>query len=377
MADETQEIETLEAPPVQKDIISEINKQRIGKTEQKEETIAHKEATEKKEIVTSETKPDKKTETKPEEKKVEVKSDTPIPVQKTIDEQIAEKTGGKYKTFEEFDKYANRAERKLSERIIRLAELEEKGVDIYDIIKYESKGYDKLNPEKTEDAKKLLFEKWSEEDKGITAKELEYKFKKEYGILNKSDEDLTEDEKEEKEISQITLMRSAKQAQQFMLDKKKEFELPKNNTNQPTEQELQGLIDQWKGSVTPVVNEHKEEIFSVTEGKEKKDFKFVVTDEERNKTLQTMINPSTIVQRHIKDGKTDMNGLRRTAFIVENFDKILSAYGEDRYNAGLKNVIESIENPSTDSRGTRIVESTITNPAKAAAADKAKRASAQ
>ena len=372
MATETQEVvtETEEKQPTEKEVMSEMIKSRYGKKEEtKEEKPPVEEKT--KEKAKPESKTETKAETKPEEKS-EVKPEAPV--QKSIDEMISEKTGGKYKTFEDFDKYANRQERKLSERIVKLVELEEKGVDIYDVIKYESKGYDKLNPEKPEDAKKLLFEKWSEDEKGITQKELEFKYKQLYGKINKAEEDLSDDEKEEKEVQEIALMRKAKEAQQSLLDKRKDYELPKNNTNQPSEQELSALIEQWKGEVTPVITNHKEEIFSVTEGKDKKDFKFVVTDEERNKTLQTMINPSNIVQRHIKDGKTDLNGLRRTAFIVENFDKILSAYGEDRYNAGLKNVVESIENTSHDSRGTRVVESEITDPAKAIAAERKKQA---
>lgn len=343
----------------------------------------HKEEKKPEEKPKEEKKPEeKKEEKKPESKKLEEKpkeeKKPETPAQKSIDEMIAEKTGGKYKTFDDFDKYANRAERKLSERIVKLAEWEEKGIDIYDVIKYESKGYDKLNPEKIEDAKKLLFETWSEDDKGITQKELEYKFKKEYGDLIKSDEDLTDDEKaalsERKEVLQLELNRKATQAQKTLLDKKKEFEIPKNKDNQPSEQELSELIKQWKESVTPVVNEHKEEVFSVIENDKASDFKFVITDKEKENTLETMINPSSIVQRHIKDGKTDLNGLRRTAFIVENFEKVLSAYGQTRFDAGKKEVVDGIENPSKDTRGARVVDSEITNPVQAAIADKKRRA---
>ena len=230
MATETQDVvtETEEKLPTEKEVMSEMIKSRYGKKEEtKEEKPPVEEKT--KEKAKPEIKTEPNAETKPE-KKPEVKPEAPV--QKSIDEMISEKTGGKYKTFEDFDKYANRQERKLSERIVKLAELEERGVDIYDIIKYESKGYDKLNPEKPEDAKKLLFEKWSEDEKGITQKELEFKYKQLYGKINKAEEDLSDDEKEEKEVQEIALMRKAKEAQQSLLDKRKDYELPKNNINQ-------------------------------------------------------------------------------------------------------------------------------------------------
>ena len=270
---------------------------------------------------------------------------------KSIDEIIAERTSGKFKNFEEYDKYANREdkkERKLSERLQKLAELEEKGVDIYDIVKFDAKGYDKLNPEKTEDAKRLLFELWSEEEKGITQKELEYKFKKQFPVT--IDEDANDNEKEEAEIAQLSMTRKAKEAQQKLLDKKKEYELPKNNNNTPTEQELSELVKEWTDTVTPAANDYKEESFSVTEGKEKKDYKFVITDEEKKGVIQTMINPSNMIPK-LPDGKADINGLRRVALIYNHFDKILSTYGESRFNAGHKSGIESIENPSRKNNG--------------------------
>jgi len=369
----------IEQPETEQIILSEIVKHRHGVSEPKTETVETVEADIKQE--TKQPKGKSEEETKSEEVYDPItgtvrNAETALSI-KSIDDLIAEKTGGKYNTFEEFEKYANREEKKLSERLSKLAELEEKGHDIYDIIKYESKGYDKLNPAQVEDAKKLLFEKWGEEEPGITVKELEYKFKKQFPVT--VGEDTTDEEKEAAEIAQLALTRQATNAKQQLIDKKKQFELPINKrTDEPDPQELQGLIEQWKGQVTPAVKDYKEEIFSITEGKDKKDFKFVITDAERNATLSTMINPSSIVQRHIdKDGKTDLNGLRRTAFVVENFDKILSVYGQSRYDAGKKEVVEGIENPSTDTRGSRSLEQTEMNPAKVAAADKAKRLAAR
>lgn len=304
-------------------------------------------------------------------KQEEKKSEEPKP--KTIDEIIAERTEGKFKNFDDYHKYATREDKKeraLSERLKKLADLEEKGIDIYDVLKYDAKGYDKLNPDKPEDAKALLFEKWSEEEKGITAKELEYKFKRQFKTTVA--DDATDEEKEEAEIAALSLTRNAKQAQQFLLDKKKEFELPKNNINktEPTEQELSELVKEWTNTVTPATSDYKEESFSVIENKEKKDYKFVITDEEKKGVLQTMINPSNMIPK-LADGKTDINGLRRVALIYNHFDKILSSYGEDRFNAGHKMGIESIENPSKDVRGAKVITGKFNSPAEAMAAAQA------
>src|SRR3990167_2825170 len=300
---------------------------------------------------------------------------SPEPKPKTFDDYFSEKTEGKFKNLEEYETHLREEAKKevkipqLSERLKKLAEMEEKGQDIFEVLRYEGKGYDKLTPETENDAKKLLFEKWELETPGITVREMEFKFKKKYSRT--LEEDASEEEREESEIAKIELMRDAKGAQKFLLDKKKEFELPQNKNNQPTDTEVAELVKVWKDTVAPVVSGYKEEKIKLADGSE---FSFSIGDEERKSILDTMITPANIVQRHIVNGKTDLNGLRRTALIQEHFDKILNAYGSKRFEEGKKATLDAIENPSRQKNGVKTPDGKpITDPVQAAAADKRKK----
>jgi len=270
---------------------------------------------------------------------------------KHIENFFSEKTEGKFKNLEEYTNHIKEQAKseikvpKLSERLQKLAELEERGIDIERVLDYQKKGYDKLNPENISDAKKLFFEKWREEDSDITDRELEHKFKKQYEAVLKNSDDLTDDEREEQEIAKIALTRNAKKIHKEFIDKQKELELPKSNPDYQAE--LESLKRQWQEATEPHIKSYNEETFKVAEGEA---IKFSINDSQKAKLQEAIIDPSTYILNKCAvktaDGKivTDIPKLRRILALVENENEIIGTAFAQGKSAGAKAEVERIEN---------------------------------
>jgi len=121
---------------------------------------------------------------------------TPTPVVKSFEEELFEKTGGKYKTYAELESALTPKEVFANEKIKHLNELAAKGVDVTskEFLELQSLDIDKMD--KVDD---ILFEKWKrgEEGKGLSDKTIRYEINKKYNVnewIEKEDSELTEDD---------------------------------------------------------------------------------------------------------------------------------------------------------------------------------------
>ncbi|MES2395803.1 MAG: hypothetical protein V4549_07360 [Bacteroidota bacterium] len=118
------------------------------------------------------------------------------PVEKTFEDYLAERSGGKYKKWEDVEVELTPKEIFANEKIKHLNDLAEKGVDVTsrEFLELQSLDFDKMD--KVED---ILFEKWKrgEEGKGLSERTIRYEINKKYNVnewTNKEAADLTEDD---------------------------------------------------------------------------------------------------------------------------------------------------------------------------------------
>lgn len=143
---------------------------------------------------------------------------------KSFDEELFEKTGGKYKTYAELESALTPKEEP-SEKIKRLWDLEKKGIDVTskEFLELQSLDFDKM--EKVDD---LIFEKWKrgEEGKGLSDKTIRYEINKKYNVegwIDKEDSELTDDDIANRE----KMSRDAGVSKQWLVNYKNERVLEK------------------------------------------------------------------------------------------------------------------------------------------------------
>ena len=313
------------------------------------------------------------TETTEEEPKQEVS-------QKSFDELLSEKTDGKYTNIEDLIKQVEEpATTFASERIKFLNDLEEKGINIEDVMAFDSLKVDDLDPSSLEQASALIKHKMRIDEPGITERELEYEFNKIYDLSEP--EDGEEIQKEDLEMTKLRLIRQGRLAKEDLLKKKKELQIPKVTTNAEEQKKLlddqikenEKLAEQWKEKVGASVKDYKEESFSVEKDV---DFKYEVPEAVKKQTEEAMAMPNDILNRYVQNGTTDINKFRREMTILNNYESIIRAVYSQGKNAGVEyNVSETtnLQKETTSAAGSS--KEPILSPAKTVA--KAMRDAAQ
>jgi len=143
---------------------------------------------------------------------------TEVIVSKSFEELFAEKTGGKFKTWEEVDALLNAPKEEYDDEIKHLAELKKSGVKFDDDFwEIRTKNYEGLDANK--DAKKILLEsmKWKPEFKGWSQEELEFELKTKYRQAEWSDDD---EPTEVEKIMSKRMLRDAENEKKFLIEKK-------------------------------------------------------------------------------------------------------------------------------------------------------------
>lgn len=149
----------------------------------------------------------------------------PAPVVKSFEEELFEKTGGKYKSYAEIEQALTPKEIFANDKIKHLNELAAKGVDVTskEFLELQSLDIDKM--EKVDD---ILFEKWKrgEEGKGLSDKTIRYEINKKYNVegwIDKEDSELTDDDVANRE----KMSRDAGLSKQWLTNYKNERVLEK------------------------------------------------------------------------------------------------------------------------------------------------------
>ncbi len=126
---------------------------------------------------------------------------TPTPVVKSFDEELFEKTGGKYKTYAEIEQALTPKEVFANEKIKHLNDLASKGIDVTskEFLEIQS-----LDIQGMTDAEQLIFEKWKrgDEGKGLSNETIMLDIRDKYKVeewIEKEEHELTPQDKANRE----------------------------------------------------------------------------------------------------------------------------------------------------------------------------------
>lgn len=341
-----EETKAEEAKVEETEITSDQEKELQGKLDEIAGREENKDKSEEelKEVLLKETESSLHTENKPEEEK----SEDPTSSSDSVDVNalIKEQTQGKFETLEAL---VEKAEQKpedvfANEQIQKLNDLAKNGVDIAQVLKFQSLGISELDPANPSDARRLLKLQMQQEDPEATDREMEILLKLDYPI----DED--DDEAEENEVSKAKMSRMARKAKKDLLKKESELELPQSNSINPVdaakqreqaEMKKKEDAQKWKQVVDNNLMDYSRESFEI-----EKDYKFdfQVDSNSIKDIAASMQNP---ISRYVnKSGDTDMNKLRKEMTILNNYDKIIKAIHKQAVSMGRKSIVDGLKNPS-------------------------------
>jgi hypothetical protein len=215
------------------------------------------------------------------------KVETPVVVQKSLDEYVAEQSGGKFKTWAEVEEATKPKEIFANEKIKHLNELAEKGIDVTsrEFIELQSLDVDSLD--KADD---ILYEKWkrSEDGEGLSEKTIRAEINKKYNVnewIEKADEDLTDDDR----ANQEKMIRDAGKGKEWLTNYKNERVLEKQEDPkvlQAMAEDAERAQKNWENFVeTDLVNKITKLTTPILgkDGKVEAEFNFDISEADRKK----------------------------------------------------------------------------------------------
>jgi len=243
----------------------------------------------------------------------------------SFEESITERSGGKYKGWDEIEAKLNKPEIKFAnEQVQKINEFIENGGKIDEKwLYFQNTDFDKIT-----DSFELLSEAMRLEEPDITDEEIDYRIKTEYKIDEWSeDEEPTEIEK----IMSIKAGRDAKKARKALNDHKLKTSFAPNQKSEADIKKEAEFNDSAQKNWEKVVDESGFDKLSVKID-EKEVFDVIVSDDER-KSLNAMVKQmgkdginKVLVPKFIgPDGNIDVKKLSSYIFKAENYDNAVKA----------------------------------------------------
>lgn len=259
----------------------------------------------------------------------------PEPV-KSFEDLLAERSGGKFKSWKEIESELTPKEVFANEKIKHLNELASKGIDVTsrEFLELQSVDFDKLD--KADD---ILFEKWkrSDEGKGLSNDTIRHEINKKYNVeewIDKDPSELTLDDKANRE----KMARDSGESKQWLINYKNERVLEKQvdpAVSKAMADEYALQLSNWDKFVdSDLVNKvaktsspisYKDETGKVIESK----FDFEFSKESLIKAGEMMKNlprDSNMFFDQFKDDKGNRNheALALMKLKADNFDKAMA-----------------------------------------------------
>ena len=273
------------------------------------------------------------------------------PKGKSFEEEIAERTGGKYNKWEDLEKELTPKELKFAnDKIKRFNELAEKGVDVTSREFLELQG---LDVEKADS----LFEKWkrSDDGKGLSDSTIKHEINKKYNVeewQNKDEDELTQDDIANKE----KMIRDINSSKEWLTNYKNERVLEKQIDPAVAEtmvRQREEQLNSWDKMVdTDIINKvaklsspisYKDETGKVVESSV--DYEISADDKKYVSDLfkQLPRDPNAFFNQ-FKDDKGNQNHEALASLILKarNYDKAVA----DSYTAGAEQRALQIEKTS-------------------------------
>ena len=257
--------------------------------------------------------------------------------EKSFEDLLAEKTNGKYKTYEEIESLLSSKETSSSfanEQMEKLNDYVSKGGDVQEYLKTQTANYDEM------DELALVKSHLKFNNQDLENDEVNLLFNSQY----KLDEDVyTADEIK---LSKIKLRSDAKKAKKELKSFQKESSVPKQHREQVNNKKHAEETSRiWNEKIDKSLNDFKEISFDINDKGEK--FAYSLSEEAVENIRTSNKNLSEFWNRYVnKDGSENITKLNKDMATLNNLDSIVRSAFAQGLSKGKGDVIDDIKNPS-------------------------------
>jgi hypothetical protein len=257
--------------------------------------------------------------------------------EKSFESLLAEKTNGKYKTYEEIESLLSTKETNKSfanEQMEKLNDYVSKGGDVQEYLNTQTANYDEM------DELALVKSHLKFNNHDLKNDEVDLLFNSQY----KLDEDTyTPDEVK---LSKIKLRNDAKKAKKELLDFQKDSAIPKQHRQQVNErknaEENQKL---WDEKIDKSLTDFNEVSFDVNDKGEK--FAYSLSEDAIENVRTSNKNLASFWNRYVnEDGSENITKLNKDMATLNNLDSIIRSAFAQGLSKGKGDIIDDIKNPS-------------------------------
>lgn len=278
---------------------------------------------------------------------------TPPPVSKTLEEYIAEKSGGKFKSWDEIESQINAPKVEFAnEEIQKLNELAAKGIKLDDeFFEIQRKDY-----ENSQDASFILKDalRYRDNMKGLSETTLNVQLNKKYNYdewKDKDQEDMTPEDLANEEI----MLRDAEDAQNWLINFKKERTLPTQvdpKKIEANQQQARLAQENWEKYVDAELHSKVTNLttpIEVENGEVKEKFVYEISESDRKEISNTMklmtSDINVLFNRFMykdEQGNTQINHRKVFEMLVKekSYDTAVKNAYKDGKAVGAKNFVE-------------------------------------
>jgi hypothetical protein len=280
----------------------------------------------------------------------EVKTESP-----SFEDLLLEKSGGKFKSYEDFEKALTEKPQETqsadfaSEQLEVLNRYVKDGGKLEDFLKTQ---VDYANMSEMD----VIKAEMKLNDPDLSDSDMDFLINKEYQL------DEEEYDEDDVRLSKIKLRKDARKAKTalkkwqdgYAISEKKESVEPQQKVEQntqPSKESLEKERIRWEGAVKDSASKMEQIDFEINEKGDK--FTFTLSDEDRVNVVKNTSDLSKFWSRFMNgDGTENIEKLNRTMFMVDNFDKIIRAAASKFKSDGKDAILEDIKNPnySNDSK---------------------------
>ncbi len=259
------------------------------------------------------------------------------PQEVSFESLLDEKSGGKYKTYEELEEALTTESSSVefaNEQIAKLNDYVAKGGNVNEYLRTQTANYDDMSEQ---DIVKS-FMRFNNPD--LDGSEIELLFSDKYKL---DEDEYTEDEIR---LSNIKLKQASNKARAELKKFQSDNSTPEVQRDLEAEQaKIEENQKVWRGKVDNNMKEFKNVEFDINDKGEK--FSFELSDKAVDNVSNSTKNLPAFWDRYVnKDGSENITKLVKDMAILDNVDSIVrSAYAQGAAN-GKEDVIEDIKNPS-------------------------------
>lgn len=280
----------------------------------------------------------------------ETKTESP-----SFEELLLEKSGGKFKTYEDLEKtfnekpQENKSTEFANEQLEVLNRYVKDGGNIEDFLKTQV-DYSKMSEMDVIKAEMKLA------DPDLSDSDMDFLINKEYQL----DED--EYDEDDVRLSKIKLRKNARKAKASLKEWQDNYVIPENNNsikpeqqaeenNQINQEASRKETERWGREVSESASKMETIDFEINENGDK--FSFALSDNDRQNMVKNTSDLSKFWSKFMNgDGTENVDKLNKTMFIVDNFDKIIRTSFSKAKSEGKDSILKDIKNPnySADSK---------------------------